>query len=134
MWFISHDPLHSTLLHDVLISCYIDFTFLALCILFNVPWKLNLLTSWLYGIKFSCVHKALNSFWYLDAIYGLCGIILTVTIWKNLEKPITLRNIFHHIIKLEGPRNEHRSRTADVANNHMNHGAESLEVTIHWLL
>ena len=50
LWFIiRHDPLHSAVLHAILISYYMDFTLLY--ILFSFPWTLSLLSSLLYVIK-----------------------------------------------------------------------------------
>ena len=56
LWFIiRHAPLHSAILHAVLISYYIDFTLLY--ILFSFPWTLNLLSSLLCITKIYCVDK-----------------------------------------------------------------------------
>ena len=56
LWFIiRHAPLHSAILHAVLISYYIDFTLLY--ILLGFPWALSLLSSLLCIVKVYCVDK-----------------------------------------------------------------------------
>ena len=55
LFIIRHAPLHSAVLHAVLISYYIHFTLLH--ILLSFPWALSLLSSLLCIIKVYCVDK-----------------------------------------------------------------------------